>query len=199
MVPDILPDLMLQNRHVCRGIISGDIKDGKEWSEGPVPEYMTIRELFEMKDGREIYGRRKIRDEEVSGILTNYECEYAERVVSLDGDDMAAVHAVGSGSVDRFSSEDVGKNVSCDSSSAAPRSSTGTRRRASREIGAKRAKTCLDAGNRDLRTADEAKAETCAVMQRPEEGEMDLQDPEFLKLETESAENEGVESSERKG
>jgi hypothetical protein len=36
-------------------------------------------------------------------------------------------------------------------------------------------------------------------MQKPEEGEMDLQDPEFLKLEKESAENESVESSERKG
>ena len=191
--------------HVYVEFVDGDVKDGNEWSEGPFPEYMTIKGLFEMKDEmdrgarREMYGRRKLGDEEVSNLLTNNGCEYAERDESSDGDDMVAVHAVGSGRVDRVSSEDAGKNVSCDSSSAAPRSSTGTRRRASCEIGAKRAKTCLDAGNRDLRTADEAKAETCAVMQKPEEGEMDLQDPEFLKLEKESAENESVESSERKG
>ena len=106
---------------------------------------------------------------------------------------MVAVHEVGTGSEKGASSEGSDKNVSCESSSAAPRSSASTRQRTSREIGAKRAKACLDAGDRDLRTADEAKAETCAVIQKPEEGEMDLQDPEFLKLEKESAENESVE------
>ena len=123
---------------------------------------------------------------------------YAEQEESSDGNDMVDVHAVRSGSVDRVSSEGASKNVSSNSSSAAPRSSTGTRRRASCEIDAKRAKTCIDAGNRDLRTTDEAKAETCAVMPKPAEGEVNLQDPEFLMVEKGSAENESVESSERK-
>jgi hypothetical protein len=185
--------------------VDGDVKDGKEWFEGPVPDYKTIRELFEMKDKmdrgarREVYGRMKLGDDDHSNLLTGNECGYDEREESLDGDDMVAVHAVGAGSANGVSSEDADENASCDSSSAAPRSSTGTRRRASREISAKRAKTCPDAGNRALRTAEEAKAKTCAVVQKPKAGGMDLQDPDFLKLETKSAAKEGVELSERKG
>ena len=201
----VLRRVNARKNHVHVEFVDGDVKDGNEWSEGPLPVYTTIERLFKMKDTmdrgarREVFGRRKLSDGEHSGPSIGKEGWYEEHDESSDGDDMVAVHAVGSGRVDRMSSEDAGKNVSSDSSSAAPRSSTGTRRRASCEIGAKRTKTCLDAGDRDLRTADEAKAETCAVMQKPEEGEMDLQDPEFLKLEKESAENESVESSERKG
>ena len=190
--------------HVHVEFVDGDVKDGNEWSEGHFPAYMTIERLFEMKDAmdrgarREVYGRRKLRDGEHSGSSMGKDGWYAEQEESSDGNDMVDVHAVRSGSVDRVSSEGASKNVSSNSSSAAPRSSTGTRRRASCEIGAKMAKTCIDAGNRDLRTTDEAKAETCAVMPKPAEGEVNLQDPEFLMVEKGSAENESVESSERK-
>ena len=201
----VLRRVNVRKDYVHVEFVDGDTKDENEWFEGPVPEYMTIGALFEMRDEidrgarRKVYGRRKLRDEGDSGISTGNESEYAEREESLDGDDMVAVHAVRSGSASGVSSKGTDKNVSCDSSSAAPRSSTGTRRRASREISAKRAKTCPDAGNRALRTAEEAKAKTCAVVQKPKAGGMDLQDPDFLKLETKSAAKEGVELSERKG
>jgi hypothetical protein len=198
----VLRRVNVRKDYVYVEFVDGDLKDGNEWSEGPVPEYMTIRELFRMKDGmdrgarREMYGRRKLGDEEVSNLLANNECEYAEREESSDGNDMVDVHAVGSGRVDRVSSEDAGKNVSSDSSSAAPRSSTGTRRRASCEIGAKRAKTCLDAGNRDLRIADEEKAETCAIVEKSKVGGVVRPKPDFLVMATKSASGEGMKPSE---
>ena len=201
----VLRRVNARKNHVHVEFVDGDVKDGNEWSEGPVHVYTTIERLFAMKDTmdrgarREVFGRRKLSDGKHFGPLIGKEGWYEEHDESSGSDDMVAVHADGAGSENGASSDGSDKNVSCESSSAAPRSSTGTRRRASCEIGAKRAKTCLDAGDSDLRTADEAKAETCAVVQKPEEGEMDLQNPEFLKWEKESAENESVESGERKG
>jgi hypothetical protein len=191
--------------HVYVEFVDGDVKDGNEWSEGPFPEYMTIKGLFEIKDNmdrgarREVYGRRKLRDGEHSGSLMSKECWYDEQDESSDGDDMVAVHEVGTGSEKGASSEGSDKNVSCESSSAAPRSSTSTRQRTSREMEAKRTKSCHDAGDRTMRTGDEAKAKTCAVVQKPKAGGVDHQNPELSEMETKSVKNEGVESSERKG
>ena len=40
--------------------VDGDVIDEKEWFEGPVPEYMTIGALFEMRDEMDRGARREV-------------------------------------------------------------------------------------------------------------------------------------------
>lgn len=199
----VLRRVSARKGHVYVEFVDGDVKDGNEWSEGPFPEYMTIKGLFEMKDKmdrgarREVYGQRKLREGEHSGSLMDKECWYDELDESSDGDDMVAVHEVGTGREKGASSEGSDKNVSCESSSAAPRSSASTRQRTSRETDTKRAKTCDDAGNRTLRTVDEVKAKTGAVVQKLKVEGVDRPKPDFLVMATSSASDEGMKLNER--
>jgi hypothetical protein len=201
----VLRRVNVRKDHVYVEFVDGDVKDGNEWSEGPFPVHMTIKRLFEMKDTmdrgarREVFGQRKLRDGEHSGPLVGKKGWYEELDESSGGDDMVAVHAVGAGSENGASSDGSDKNVSCESSSAALRSSTSTKQRTPREMEAKRAKSCHDAGDRNMRTDDDAKAKPCAVVQKPKAGGVDHQHPVISEMETKSAENEGVEVSERKG
>jgi hypothetical protein len=189
----ILRRVSIRKDYVYVEFVDGDVKDEKEWFEGPVPEYMTIRALFEMRGEmdrgarREVYGRRKLRDDEDSGLFTGNECEYAEREKSLDGNDMVAVYAVESGSANGVSSEGTDKYVSCESSSAAPRSSAGTRRRTSREMSANVAETRPDARESIVGEIDEKGAKTEADEHMSKDEKVDFPNPKFPKMETKSA------------
>ena len=50
----------IRKDYVYVEFVDGDVKDEKEWFEGPVPEYMTIRALFEMRDKMDRGARREV-------------------------------------------------------------------------------------------------------------------------------------------
>ncbi len=59
----ILRRVNIRKEYVYVEFVDGDGKDEKEWFEGPVPERMTVKTLFEMRDEmireerRKVYGR----------------------------------------------------------------------------------------------------------------------------------------------
>jgi hypothetical protein len=63
----VLRRVNLRKSHVYVEFVDGDVRDGKEWFEGPVPTDMTIGALFGMREERtrgerrEMYGRDKLK------------------------------------------------------------------------------------------------------------------------------------------
>jgi hypothetical protein len=100
----ILRRVNSRKEYVYVEFVDGDGKYEKEWFEGPVPEYVTVKSLFEMRDEmirgerRKVYGRKKLGDEVDSDILAGKECECAESPKSSDGEEMVVTNAVKSGS-----------------------------------------------------------------------------------------------------
>jgi hypothetical protein len=89
----VLRRINVRREYVYVEFVDGDVKDKKEWFEGPFPERMTIRALFDKRDEmdrrerRKGYGRKKLRDEvpyeELGGEMNN--CAPA---LSSSGDDI---------------------------------------------------------------------------------------------------------------
>ena len=121
----VLRRVNARKNHVHVEFVDGDVKDGNEWSEGPVPVYTTIERLFAMKDTmdrgarREVFGRRKLSDGKHFGPLIGKEGWYEEHDESSGSDDMVAVHADGAGSENGANSDGSGKM--CLASHLAPR------------------------------------------------------------------------------
>ena len=63
----VLRRVNLRKSHVYVEFVDGDVGDGKEWFEGPVPTDMTIGALFGVREERtreerrEMYGRDKLK------------------------------------------------------------------------------------------------------------------------------------------
>ncbi len=62
----VLRRVNIRKDHVYVEFVDGDERDGFEWFEGPVPDYMTIGALFGVREERnreerrEMYGRAKL-------------------------------------------------------------------------------------------------------------------------------------------
>ena len=100
---------------------------------------------------------------------------------------MVAVYAVESGSANGVSSEGTDNCVSCEFSSSAPRSTAGTRRRASREMSANVAETRPAARESIVGEIDEKGAKTEADEHMSTDEKVDFPNPKFQKMETRSA------------
>ncbi len=185
--------------------MDGDTKDEREWFEDPVHERTTIRDLFEKKNQmnrrvrREVDGRKKLRNKVDYDVSTGNECEFTESPKPSDGDKRVARKAVELVLINEESSEDTDKYEVDGSSCAGCRSSADAREKLSCAMGAKRAETRPDAGNRTLRAIDKKKTKTCADVHKSKAGGVDFPKPRFRKMETRSAANEGMEWSERTG
>ena len=155
-----------RTNHLYVEFVDGDVRDDKEWYEGPFPEYMTLGALFRMRDEmnrkerREVYGRPKLLDE-------------LESSKSSDGDERGARNAVELILINGGSSEDADKCKADGSSCAGSQSSAGTREKLSCAVGAKRAKTCPDAEYRTLRVIDDVRPKTCADVHKSKVGGVD--------------------------
>lgn len=130
--------------------VDGDVKDENEWFEGPVPEYMTIGAMFEMRDEmdrgarREVYGRTKLHNKVSNEVLTGKECEVEASQKPSIIDEMIALNAVELAHIKGNSSKDTEEYEIGESSCAGPRSSAKARQRTSREIQTKRSRTVAE-------------------------------------------------------
>ena len=156
----ILRRAHIRKEYVFVEFVDGDGKDEQEWFEGPVPELITVKTLFEMRDveirgeRRKVYGRKKLRKEVDSDVLAGKECKCAESPNSSGGREMVVVNAVESGSANGESSKGTEEYVPDESSSAGPRRSADARKRPLCTMIAERDETRPDAGKRELRAID---------------------------------------------
>jgi hypothetical protein len=120
----ILRRAHIRKEYVYVEFVDEDGKDEKEWFEGPVPEFMTVKTLFEMRDveirgeRRKVYGRKKLGKEVDSDVLAGKECECAKSPNSSGGREMVVMNAVESGSANGESSKGTEEYVPGESSSA---------------------------------------------------------------------------------
>ena len=197
----ILRRVDIRKDNVYVEFVDGDVRDEKEWFEGPIPEYMTIGALFEMRDERdrgarrEVYGRTKLLDEVGDEVLTGKECEVeASQKPSIE-DEMIAMNAVELAHIKGDSSKDTDKYEVDGSSSARSRSSADTRKGPSRALSAKRTKTCSNKGDGILRSVEEMNAQIVGGAIKTKTAGMDVPKPKFRKMETRSATNNSVDRS----
>ena len=194
----VLRRINVRREYVYVEFVDGDVKDKKEWFEGPFPERMTIRALFEMRDEmvreerREVYGRKKLGDDMEYNISAGKESECDESPKSSDGGERAALNDnVESGSVNGESSEGTDKYVPGESSCAGPRSSAGTRERASCAMIENVAETRLIARKRTLRAIEATRVETSNEVLKTEVKEMDTPNRKVRRIESRSATMKG--------
>jgi hypothetical protein len=201
----VLRRVNIRKDYVYVEFVDGDVRDEKEWFEGPVPEYMTIGALFGMRDEmnrsvrREVYGRRKLQDKVNHDVSTGKECECTESSKSSDGDERGARNAVELVLIKGGSSEDADKCKVDGSSCAGSQSSAGTREKLSCAVSAKRTKTCPDAEYRTLRVIDDERTKTCADVHKSKVGGVDPPKQKARKIGTRSTTKKGVEWGELAG
>ncbi len=194
----VLRRVNIRKGYVYVEFVDGDVRDGKEWFEGPVPEYMTIRALFEVRDEmnrgerREMYGREKLGEEVDHNVLTGLECECMESPMSSGDDKRVVRDAVESARMDGNNSEDTDENVKELMLIAEPRRSAGTRKRTSDAMDVKMPETHPDARKRTLRARDEKITKTCDDVHKSKAGGVDFPKPKFQKMETRSATRVGM-------
>ncbi len=190
-----------RTNHLYVELVDGDVRDDKEWYEGPFPECMTLGALFRMRDEmnrkerREVYGRSKLLDEVGGEVSTGEECEdEASQKLSIR-DEMIAMRAVDLTHIKGDSSKDADIYEVDGSSSARSRSSADTRKGPSRALSAKRAKTCSNKGDGILRSVEEMNAQIVGGAIKTKTAGMDVPKPKFRKMETRSATNNSVDRS----
>ena len=150
--------IILRRFDVRRGFVyvefvDGDVKDDKEWFEGPVPEYMSIGALFAMRDEmdrgdrREAYGRMKLLSKAGDKVSTGEKSEVEAPQKPTIMEEMIAMDTVELTDTKGDSGKITDEHEVDGSSCGGSRSSADTGKGASRAMSAKRAKTCPDEGN----------------------------------------------------
>jgi hypothetical protein len=127
----VLRRVNLRKSHVYVEFVDGDVRDGKEWFEGPVPTYMTIGALFGVREDsdrgerREMYGRERLGEGKTRPDT---------RKRTLRAKDETVVETV-RGSVDKEdgASESTDDYATGESTHAVTRGAADTRRRTSHE------------------------------------------------------------------
>ncbi len=136
-----------------------------------------MRDEMDRGARREAYGRMKLLDKAGNEVLTGKKSEGEAPQKPTIMEEMIAMNTVELTDIKGDSRKNTNKYEDDGSSCAGSQNSADTGKGPSRAMGAKRAKTCPDAGNGILRSIDERKAQTSAKVEGRRFGRSETENP----------------------